>query len=248
MKTHCLAAALLCLPILAGAAPADDIREILLSLPGAELLKGVRATPVQNLFEVTLADRVAYAFFAPGEKGRERVRYWMLGGILYDGQKNEDLTAPALTRARKIEVGKLDTSLALLRGKEGAGRTIYLFTDPLCPYCAKLEKTLAGIPDLKIWTFLTALPSHEKSPGTIEAVWGAKDRTGALQKAFEGSLPIKDTRKAPVEEVRKLAASLHITSVPTIIFADGERITGAADRETIEARLGPARQGKGGGL
>ena len=69
-----------------------------------------------------------------------------------------------MTEERIAELGKIDVkSLPLnqaIKYVKGKGeRTLYIFSDPDCPYCQRLEQNMVGVDNVTVYVFLYPLTS-----------------------------------------------------------------------------------------
>ena len=111
--------------------------------------KEVSTTVIPGVFEVVMGKNTAYV----DSTGR-----YFLFGRLFDMQTQNDLS-PAKPEpvVEKIDLGKLKTEDAIKTVKGSGARTLYVFSDPDCPFCTQLEKNLANVTDVTIYTFLFPL-------------------------------------------------------------------------------------------
>lgn len=213
-------------------------------------IRFARETAIPGFYEVILGEGVSYVFIDSetfkaldniNSQNRDRYfRHWLFGGVFYDMEKRVDLTAPLKTLAQMIDVTKLPIQNAITREKGDPQHTLYVFTDPRCPFCKKLEETLAGLNNIRIHTFLTPLTNlHPDAKELSARIWCAKDRIKALEdvmiKGIELTTPAQCS--APIEENQKLMAELGIKGTPTLFFENGERVTGAVSAQAIEEKL-----------
>src|SRR5690606_13205020 len=107
-------------------------------------------------------------------------------------------------------------------------RQLAVFSDPDCPYCKALEKELASVTDVTIYTFLFPLPIHPDAEAKSRKIWCAPDRAQAwLQWMLEEKTPKgPDCGDSPTGELIELGKKLHITGTPTLYLSTGERVTG----------------------
>lgn len=220
---------------LAGAAFAQDATtadpDMMLTLKKlypATTFKEVNRTTVPGIYEVVMGQNIAYV----DQSGR----YFMFGH-LYDMQKQEDLTAGKADAASKIDIGQLPVGDAIKTVKGNGARTLYVFSDPECPYCKQLEQNLADLSNVTIYTFLFPLEGlHPKAKGKAVAIWCAQDRAGAwqalMQKGVEPQAQGADCAN-PVDRNIVLAGRFGITGTPTLIAADGRKLPGAASADRI---------------
>lgn len=210
----------------------------------------VRQSPVSGFYEVILGEGVSYVFITPQtlkeleqitEKNRDSYfRHWLFGGVFYDMATQTDLTAPLKALAQMIDVTKLPLDNAIVREKVNPKNTLFVFTDPRCPYCKKLEAELQRLTDVRIYTFLTPLTSlHPDAKELSARIWCAKDRAKALEDVM-----LKDHELAgpaecstPLTQNEKLMNELGIKGTPTIFFENGERVTGALSSEAIREKF-----------
>lgn len=209
-----------------------------------------RETAVPGFYEVILGEGVSYVFIDSetlselgniNSQNRDRYfRHWLFGGVFYDMDKKIDLTAPLKTLAQMIDVTKLPLDNAITREKGKPQHTLYVFTDPRCPFCKKLEETLTGLNNIRIHTFLTPLTDlHSDAKELSARIWCAKDRVKAFEdvmmRGAELTTPAQCT--TPIEANEALMKELGIKGTPTLFFENGERVTGAVSAQAIEEKL-----------
>ena len=136
-------------PAAAAVAPAADIEimTVLNTLKGkypSTNFTNVERAPIDGLYEITMGKNIAYT----DATGR-----YLLFGSVYDMQTRKDLTAPKRAAAEKIDVSKFPLADAFTRVKGNGSRKLYLFSDPDCPYCKKLEtEVLSKLDNVTIYT------------------------------------------------------------------------------------------------
>ena len=213
-------------------------------------IRFVRETPVAGFYEVILGEGVSYVFIAretlkvldtiTQENRDTYFRHWFFGGVFYDMATQTDLTAPMKTLAQMVDVTKLPLENAILREKGTPRNTLFVFTDPRCPFCKKLEAELAQLTDVRIYTFLTPLTSlHPDAKELSARIWCAKDRAKALDDVMLKDFEIEGKAQCttPITQNEKLMAQLGIKGTPTLFFENGERITGALSLDAIKEKF-----------
>lgn len=165
---------------------------------------------------------------------------YLFYGKVMETKTRTDLTAKRWNELSKIEFNDLPLNLALKHVKGDGSRKIAVFSDPDCPYCVRLEKTLQEMTNITVYTFL--YPIESLHPGATEKaknIWCAPDRAATwsawmLNKKQPAALNCKDDQVATTV---KLGEKLKINGTPTIFFANGQRIPGALDKQQLEAEL-----------
>ena len=233
-------------------------REVLTTLQNAypdNRVRFARETAVSNFYEVILGSSVSYVFVdrealqqylknttdkssvTIDEATRNRIfRHWVFGGVFFDMSTGTDLTAPMKKLAQLIDVNALPLDQAIVRTKGTPKNTLYVFTDPLCPFCKKQENLLAQLNNVRIVTFLTPLVSlHPEAREVAARIWCAKDKVKAFEDVMLRNVTLTEKAQceAPILANEKLMQSLSIKGTPTIVFENGERVTGAMSQEQI---------------
>lgn len=233
-------------------------REVLTTLQNAypdNRVRFARETAVSNFYEVILGSSVSYVFVdrealqqylknttdkssvTIDEATRNRIfRHWVFGGVFFDMSTGTDLTAPMKKLAQLIDVNALPLDQAIIRTKGVPKNTLYVFTDPLCPFCKKQENLLAQLNNVRIVTFLTPLVSlHPEAREVAARIWCAKDKVKAFEDVMLRNVTLMEKAQceAPILANEKLMQSLSIKGTPTIVFENGERVTGAMSKEQI---------------
>ena len=186
----------------------------------------------------------------PGPLGLYEVRYKSQGGMrivytdanathiivgkIYEAASERDLTEERIRKlnAIKFESLPLDQAIKIQRGN--GKRLVAMFSDPYCPYCKSFEQTLQQVDDITIYVFMfpvirPELADHSKS------VWCSPDRAKAwLDVALRTKAPTAPASCAnPIDKNMQLGRTLGVNSTPTLILANGERITGALSKSDL---------------
>lgn len=190
----------------------------------------IASTPVKGIYEITMGKSIAYS-----DAGG---RYFIIGSM-FDMQERVDLTAAKREAAKRIEWDQLPLAQSFKVVKGSGKRVFAMFSDPDCPFCRRIEQTLAEMDDYTMYVFPFPIASlHPKAAEKAISVWCATDKVAAWQ-----SLMLKNQEPAtanctnPIEDNVRLAASLGISGTPTLIRPDGNMRPGALPREALEAWL-----------
>lgn len=201
--------------------------------PGAHVMD-VQPSAIPGLYELFMGDQIVYSD-ATGD-------YLVVGSII-DTQNKENLTEARLNEHGKIDFKTLPLNKAIKVVKGNGSRVFAVFSDPDCPFCQQLEKTLLSVNDITMYVFLFPIASlHPQAPAKAHAIWCAPDRTQAwAQWMHEKKLPPDKTCSGdPIDALQKLANELRINSTPTMFFADGRRVAGAIPVAELEKNLSGA--------
>lgn len=232
--------------LLAGAACADEssIREGMAKKVPRATIDSITKLPI-GLYEVVIDDEILYtdADFT----------------FLIDGNVIETNGMTSLTDARRQELEaarmkklafpfeQLPFDMAFKKVKGNGSRKLAVFSDPDCPYCRRLEQTLASIDNVTIYTFLYPLVQlHPKAPEISRSIWCSPDRV----KAWDDYMLNRVAPKAqgscpnPVDKIVAFGEGKRISGTPTLFFEDGTRVPGAIPQDRIEALLVRAKEKK----
>ena len=216
----------------------------------------VRQSPVPGLFEVILSTSVNVVYVdetllaktaIKSENDPEKAnlfRYWLFGGVMFDMVEQKDLTRDMKELAQMIDVSALPLENAIVREKGNATHTLFVFTDPLCPFCEKLEAVLDTLDDVRIYTFLTPIVSlHPNAREVAAQIYCAPNPQKALVDFMVHKKALPQTKpqcSTPIATNEKLMRELAIKGTPTLFFADGHRATGLMTREALMERMNQA--------
>lgn len=220
----------------AGASPATPEQVLLQRLktlyPGTTF-SSVGRTPLPGVFEVVMGSNVAYV----GEDGR-----YFLFGHLFDLQHSRDLTAARQAEAgpagavmariepgmpavppQRINVAELPLRDAIVQANGTGARKLYVFVDPHCPQCKRLDADLPQLADTTVYTFLVPLLG-----------WESRE---AAQRQWVVNMPERALETQVIDQNLRLARRLGIRSTPTMVRADGLVVEGAMSLPELMAWL-----------
>lgn len=195
-----------------------------------EKIESVQKTPYLGLFEVVIGGELFYT--------DEKASYLFFGHVV-DPKTKQSLTSERLQQikdAKRISQDSLPLEHAIKSVKGSGKRKLVVFSDPNCPFCKRLEKELAGVTDVTIYTLL--YPVLKGSLPTATAIWCAPDRLKAWEGfMLNGITPSGKDCETPIETLVEVGQKNGISGTPTLIFADGSVAPGLLPAETIEKRL-----------
>lgn len=198
--------------------------------PGAEV-RGIAKTAYFGLYEVLLDDRIVYT----DTRGK-----YLLVGAIYDSDSKTNLTEERQRELNRVAVTDLPLDKAIVKVKGNGARKLVVFSDPDCPFCAQLEKTLKAVDNTTVYTFLFPIDQlHPDAARKARMIWCAPDRVKAWDAHYD-SATLPDNAgdcDNPVAMTQALGARLKINATPTLIFADGSMVPGALPPERLEAEF-----------
>jgi thiol:disulfide interchange protein DsbC len=210
---------------------AAAIKKALLSkFPGVNI-GVINKSPYFGLFEVMFDDRIVYT--------DARAKYVVIGSI-YDTDAKVNLTEQRMRKLNRVDVATLPLDMAIKRVRGNGQRTLYLFSDADCPYCAKFEQELKGIDNVTIYTFLFPIDTlHPDAARKSRIIWCSADREQSWEEFFKsGALPENaGDCENPVVQTHALGEKLRVTATPTLVFADGSIVPGAIPTAQLETEL-----------
>ena len=198
--------------------------------PGATV--GVVAkSPYFDLYEAQFDERLVYT--------DAKVTYVMVGSV-YDASTKQNLTEARLRKLNRVDWESLPLGLAFTRVKGDGSRKLVIFSDADCPYCKQLEKSMKGLDNVTIYTFLFPIDQlHPDAARKSAVIWCSADKVKAWNDFFDtGKLP--DNRgdcPTPIKDTALLGQRLHVTATPTLMFADGSLIPGAIPLARLEEEI-----------
>lgn len=190
----------------------------------------VKPTPIKGVYQVAMGKNLAYV----SEDGR-----YFLFGSLYDMQTQTDLTANEREQVNKVDWSGLPLKNAIVTVKGNGQRKVAVFTDPDCPYCKQLAKSLDAMDNITIYNFLFPIEGlHPDAAQKAQNIFCSKDNAKALDDWFLRGIAAKENNcKNPIEANVQLAAALGLSGTPMIIAEDGRLLPGAMPKDRLEVWL-----------
>lgn len=204
------------------------------NLPDRQVLS-IAATPLQGIFEVVLdGKQIIYTNVDAS---------YVLVGHLINLMTKQNLTEKKMETLNVVNFSAFPLNQAIKEVRGTGARKLLVFSDPDCFYCKQLEqKSLKGLDNITIYTFLFPLRMHTDASRKARLIWCAKNPTAAWQQwIMEGKLPNESSKCSdPLPTIAKIAERFNITSTPTLIFENGQLVSGALTQPMIEKYLNAA--------
>lgn len=192
----------------------------------------VSPTSMKGVFEVVMQGRqIVYT--------DARVEHLLVGELI-DVKKRESLTEKRMNALSKVDWKALPLNLAIKEVRGQGSRQLAVFSDPDCPFCKKLEATLAQLDDVTIYTFLYPLAElHPDAPRKSAQIWCASDRTEAWTQLMRKNIAPQGAGdcETPIAKLQELGQKLGISGTPALVFTHGQLVPGAIGKADIEKLL-----------
>jgi thiol:disulfide interchange protein DsbC len=218
----------------------DKIRNSLkILLPGIQPDE-IRATPLDNLYEVTFGGRLVY-LTADG-------RYLIQGKII-DLETRTEITEARLSELKMAALAKVGEDQMVIFGPEDAKDTVTVFTDIDCGFCRKLHAEMDRYNEEGIrirYLFYPRAGIGSDSYQKAVSVWCADDRKAAMDKAKSGQDVETRTCENPVEAHYELGQTMRVTGTPALILEGGEMVPGYVPAHKLRKALDERRAQTGG--
>lgn len=201
------------------------------SLPNIVFEK-VQPTAIPGLCEATVDTEIFYI----SESGE-----YLLVGNLIAIRSGNNLTQLRRASIVKTIIDKQDEKQMISIGPARAKRTITVFTDVDCPYCARLHEEVPQLNKMGVRVRYLLYPRNGIDSPTYKksvSVWCARDRVRAIGIAKAGGKLKQRTCANPVAAHYALGQRLGITGTPTLILEDGTRIGGYVPAPRLLTMLG----------
>jgi thiol:disulfide interchange protein DsbC len=196
-------------------------------------VEGVSKAGFLGLYEVRLSTPEGARILYTDEDGT----YFFIGTVV-DAKTQSDLTEARLRKLNSVAFTDLPLAQAfrIVRGK--GTRQLAYFSDPRCPYCRKFDQELTQVDDVTVHVFMIPIIAPD-SAAISKAVWCSPDRSKAwLDLMLRGVQPTaKATCDTPIEKNLALGRKYGINGTPTLIFADGQRVSGWMPADKLSKML-----------
>ena len=225
---------------LSSAALADEaaLRRTLEPKLGVQI-DGIEAGPVPGLYEVRYRSPQGVQVIYVDATGN-----YVIQGKIYDLRAERDLTEERLRKLNAIKFESLPLDLAVKVQRGDGKRVLAMFSDPYCPACRQFERALAQIDNVTIYVFMYPVIRPENIDHS-RMVWCSADRAKAwLELAAAPKPKVPNAPKScgdPVDKVLKLGRSLAVNSTPTLVLANGERVSGGLSPDDLKDLLDQRR-------
>lgn len=210
--------------------PVSDVQATLRSRYPATQIDAVNPTPISGVFEVVMRRKIVYV---------DATGQYFLFGRIFDLPGNRDLTEERLRDLSRLDVSLIPATQIL---EQGTGdQVVYVFSDPACGHCQKLEQTLASMPALRVKTVMLTL--QPESAELARDIWCAPDRNAAWSAWMRNGVKPEHASDSCdsnlLEQNLSLAKQFGIRATPAMVSSDGRVSLGAMEAPALTAWLNP---------
>ena len=186
-------------------------------------VSNIQATEMPGLYSASLDNQIIYL--------DENAQYMLVGSMVrLKDQKN--LTKDLMLQQNSVDWKQLPFKDAIKTVKGTGKRQLFVFSDPNCPYCKRLEVELDKLNDVTIYTLIYPLKSQ--SIAVSKQVWCDPNQAYAWKNLLQKNVqPKEKTCANPIERNRELGKKLGIEGTPTLIFGNGLKMVGGRSAEDI---------------
>jgi thiol:disulfide interchange protein DsbC len=174
----------------------------------------------------------------------DEATHFFIGAVL-EAKSQTDLTEQRMRRLNAVRFADLPLNQAfkIVRGK--GTRQFAYFSDPRCPYCKKFDQELVKMDDVTVHVFMLPIIAPD-SAQLSRAVWCSPDRAKAwLDMMLNNVMPTASgTCPNPIDRNLDLGKKLRVNGTPTLIFVDGQRMSGWRPAPQLSKLLDEAQANK----
>ena len=192
----------------------------------------VRPAQIPGLYEIQLDTTIFYT--------TNDAKY-LITGDLIDLDTRANLTEIQRAEIRTRLIDKIGEDSMIVIGPEKPKRTLTVFTDVDCPYCARFHHDVPVLNKYGVkvrYLFYPRAGLNSESYRRSVAVWCADNRIKAIGIAKSGGRLDMKTCPNPVERDYQLGERLDINGTPTIVLDNGKILPGYVPARQLLGVLG----------
>ena len=192
----------------------------------------VKPSPVSGMYEVEYDAKIFYA--------TSDGKYLFMGDVM-DLRSKNNLTESRRAAIRLRMLNEIGEENMIVIGPDKPKRTLTVFTDVDCGYCAKFHLDVPALnkQGVKVrYLFYPRTGINSESYWRAVAVWCADDRVKAIGVAKAGGKLNMKTCPNPVENDYQLGQRMDVGGTPTIFLDDGKVLPGYIPAARLLGMLG----------
>lgn len=198
-------------------------------------IHSITTSPITGIFKVKLKENKQILFASADGT-------YFISGDMYTLDDNKFVSLQRAERTIDL-INTISLSDMIIYPAAGSAlQHIYIFTDVDCPYCAKLHKEIPILNGQGIEVRYLAYPRaglYSPSHSKISAAWCSETPLKLLPIIQQGqTVPIKDScDTTAIDKQFTIGNKIGVTGTPTIVFSDGEMISGYHTAESIISKV-----------
>jgi thiol:disulfide interchange protein DsbC len=214
----------------------EEASGILKKMNSSATVMGIKLSRVKGLWEVSIDDN--------GRKGvfyTDFTKKFLVAGPIVEIESSADAGVQK-PQEKRVDVSKIPVDGALLLGDAAARIKVIVFTDPECPFCARLHQEMKKVvdqrKDIAFYIKLYPLEMHKDAYWKANAIQ-CKKSLSMMDDNFNGkpiARSVCDSKE--IDDNLKLATSLGITGTPTLVLPDGRVHAGALPADELIKLIG----------
>mgnify|MGYP001818985399 FL=1 len=180
----------------------------------------VSKSPIEGMYEFIAQGTVLYI----SGDGR-----YVISGDVIEIDTKTNLTKQKQGKITLAAIEQIGEENMVIFGDDKSARTLTIFTDVDCPYCAMMHKEVPRLNEAGIRIRYLLYPrAGVQSPTYAKSVsvWCADDRNEAIGIAKSGGKVESRSCENPVAQHVKLGEMVGVTGTPTLILDDGRVLPG----------------------
>lgn len=165
---------------------------------------------------------------------------YIFSGQVIEVTSKQNITRASIDELTRFTPKDIPTNFVFSRPatKGNKAQEVWVFTDPKCTFCHRLEPELDKMADVKV--NYIPLP-YQRSDNEVATILCSKDKLKTWKEAMEGKLNgSANFTKACLDtaaKIREFAQSKSVNGTPTMIRADGTRLSGYTTAQEIVSFL-----------
>jgi thiol:disulfide interchange protein DsbC len=214
----------------------EEAADILKDLVPNIKIRDIKVSPVKTMWEIE--------FESEGKKGLvylDFTKKHAISGSILDIKGKKNLTQERYSEVNRIDASKIPLKDAILLGSKTAKNKIIVFTDPDCPFCAKLhaemKKVVEERKDIAFQIKMYPLPMHKEAFDKAKAI-ACEKSLAMLEDAFEKkAVPKPKCKTTVIDENVELAKKLGFNGTPVMVPPSGKVVSGYRDAAAIKEMI-----------
>lgn len=206
-----------------------------------DLLKGI-VKDVKNVGYAHIPG--LFAAGVTGNDGRVGLIYidfsktYIISGVAVRIADRQNISKKEMMNLVRVDTAKIPVEDSLILGDPKASKRVFLFTDPLCPFCKKLhpelKKAIQIDPQIVFFIKLMPLVSLHPDAYRISKAIMCEKSVELLEGSLQGRTILDPTCETDiVDRTIQLARQLGVRSTPTLILPDGRLASGSRPAKDI---------------